>query len=207
MASETVEAQGHLIDSGDLQAILTTIVEHEATYEILRFEVGRTNESPSRLTIRLNTDTPTSLESLLEKLSPYGCYVGGAPDVLLRVADMNGAAPEDFYSTTNHRTEVRLDGAWMKVDAQRMDAAIVVAGGKAFCRKLRDVRKGDRIVCGMHGVRVMPDVQSRDRPSFGFMTNEVSSERRVETAVARVAETIRAARTRGGKIGFLARPP
>ena len=35
----------------------------------------------------------------------------------------------------------------------------------------------------MHGVRVMPDVQSRDRPTFGFMSNEVSSERRVETAV------------------------
>ena len=39
----------------------------------------------------------------------------------------------------------------------------------------------------MQGVRVSPDVQSRDKPSFGFMSNEVSSERRVETAVARVA--------------------
>jgi lysine-ketoglutarate reductase/saccharopine dehydrogenase-like protein (TIGR00300 family) len=206
VASETVEAQGHLIDSGDLQAILTTIVEHEATYEILRFEVGRTNESPSRLTIRLNTDTSESLENLLEKLSPYGCYVGGAPDVLLRPADMDGAAPEDFYSTTNHRTEVRLDGTWLKVDAQRMDAAIVIADGKAFCRKLRDVRQGDRIVCGMHGVRVMPDVQSRDRPSFGFMSNEVSSERRVETAVARVADMLHGTRARGGKIAFVAGP-
>jgi arginine dihydrolase len=206
MASETVEAQGHLIDSGDLQAILTTIVEHDATYEILRFEVGRNNESPSRLTIRLNTGTAESLENLLEKLSPYGCYVGGAPDALVRAADMNGAAPEDFYSTTNHRTEVRLDGRWVTVDGQRMDAAIVVDDGRAFCRKLRDVRTGDRIVCGMHGVRVMPDVQSRDRPSFGFMSNEVSSERRVETAVARVADMLRATRARGGKIAFVAGP-
>jgi hypothetical protein len=173
VASETVEAQGHLIDSGDLQAILTTIVEHEATYEILRFDVGRNNESPSRLTIRLNTGTSESLENLLEKLSPYGCYVGSAPDALLRAADMDGAAPEDFYSTTNHRTEIRLDGAWAPVGDQRMDAAIVVEDGRAFCRKLRDIRNGDRVVCGMHGVRVMPDVQSRDRPSFGFMSNEV----------------------------------
>ncbi len=74
-----------------------------------------------------------------------------------------------------------------------MDAAIVVADGSApSCRKLRDLRKGDRVVCGMHGVRVMPDVQSRDRPTFGFMSNEVSSERRVETAVARVADLMRA---------------
>lgn len=206
MTSETVEAEGHLIDSGDLQAILTTIVEHEATYEILRFDVGRTNESPSRLTIRLNTDTSESLEHLLEKLSPYGCYVGGAPDALLRTADMNGAAPDDFYSTTNHHTEVRLNGEWVTVGEQRMDAAIVIDGTHAFCRKLRDIRKGDRVICGMHGVRVMPDVQSRDRPSFGFMTNEVSSERRVETAVARVADMLHTTRARGGRIAFVAGP-
>jgi lysine-ketoglutarate reductase/saccharopine dehydrogenase-like protein (TIGR00300 family) len=206
MPSETVEARGHLIDSGDLQGILTTIVEHEATYEILGFTVGRTNEDPSQLTIRVNADDENSLENLLEKLSPYGCYVGGAPDVLLRPADMDGAAPEDFYSTTNHHTEVRLGGQWVVVGEQRMDAAILIEDGRATCRKLRDLRKGDRVVCGMHGVRVMPDVQLRDRPSFGFMSNEVSSERRVETAVARVAAMLRAARARGGRIAFVAGP-
>jgi lysine-ketoglutarate reductase/saccharopine dehydrogenase-like protein (TIGR00300 family) len=206
MPSETVEARGHLIDSGDLQAILTTIVEHQATYEILRFDVGRTNEDPSQLAIRINAGTADSLENLLEKLSPYGCYVGGAPDALIREADMDGAAPEDFYSTTNHRTEIRLDGTWLPVEAQRMDAAIVVGRDQAVCRKLRDVRKGDQVVCGMHGVRVMPDVQSRDKPSFGFMSNEVSSERRVETAVARVADMLRTTRQRGWKIAFVAGP-
>jgi lysine-ketoglutarate reductase/saccharopine dehydrogenase-like protein (TIGR00300 family) len=206
MPSETVEAQGHLIDSGDLQAILTTIVEHDATYEIVRFEVGRTNEDPSHLAIRLHADTTDSLANLLEKLSPYGCYVGGAPDVLLRPADMDGAAPEDFYSTTNHRTEVRLGGRWITVDDQRMDAAIVIQDQRAICRKLRDIRRGDAVVCGMLGVRVMPDVQSRDKPTFGFMSNEVSSERRVETAVARVAEILRKTREHGGKIAFVAGP-
>jgi lysine-ketoglutarate reductase/saccharopine dehydrogenase-like protein (TIGR00300 family) len=206
MPSETIEARGHLIDSGDLQAILTTIVEHDATYEIRRFEVGRTNEDPSHLSIRVQADTPDSLAHLLEKLSPYGCYVGGAPDALVREADLDGAAPEDFYSTTNHRTEVRLEGHWVIVDEQRMDAAIVVQDGRVICRKLRDIRRGDAVVCGMHGVRVMPDVQSRDKPTFGFMTNEVSSERRVETAVARVADILRSTKKRGGRIAFVAGP-
>jgi lysine-ketoglutarate reductase/saccharopine dehydrogenase-like protein (TIGR00300 family) len=206
MPTETVEARGHLIDSGDLQAILTTIVEHDARYEILRFDVGRTNDEPSFLAIRLEADTAESLANLLEKLSPYGCYVGGAPDALVRLADMDGAAPDDFYSTTNHRTEVRLNGRWVVVEHQRMDAAIVVNDGRAECRKLRDLRRGDAVVCGMHGVRVIPDVQLRDKPTFGFMTNEVSSERRVETAVARVAEMLRAARQHGGRIAFVAGP-
>jgi lysine-ketoglutarate reductase/saccharopine dehydrogenase-like protein (TIGR00300 family) len=206
MQSETVEAHGHLIDSGDLQAILTTIVEHGSTYEIERFEVGRTNADSSRLTITVHADDRASLQHLLEKLSPFGCYVGGMPDVLLRSADIDGAAPEDFYSTTNHRTEIRLGGQWVIVRDQRMDAALVVENGVATCRKLRDVRTGDQIVCGMHGVRVKPDVQSRDRPTFGFMSNEVSSERRVETAVARVADLMRRMRERSGRIAFVAGP-
>lgn len=206
MATETVKAEGHLIDSGDLQAILTTIVEHGASYEIVRLDVGRTNEEPSRLTLGLTANTAESLRHLLERLSPYGCYVEGAPDATMRVADMNGAAPEDFYSTTNHRTEVRLDGQWIRVEQQRMDAAIVVEKGSAVCRKLRDVRKGDVVVCGMHGIRVIPEAQLRDRPSFGFMSNEVSSERRVQTAVAAVAEMMRTTRRRGGRIAFVAGP-
>jgi lysine-ketoglutarate reductase/saccharopine dehydrogenase-like protein (TIGR00300 family) len=206
MHSETVEARGHLIDSGDLQAILTTIVEHGAEYVIQGFDVGRTNEDVSKLTITVTADSRPSLDHLLEKLSPYGCYVDSLPDAVLRPADVDGAAPDDFYSTTNHRTDVRLGGTWIAVAHQRMDAAIVVAGGKATCRKLRDIRTGDRIVCGMHGVRVMPDVQSRDRPTFGFMSNEVSSERRVETAVARVAGLMRRTREEGGRIAFVAGP-
>jgi arginine dihydrolase len=206
MPSQTIEAEGHLIDSGDLQGILTTIVEHGAAYEIERFEVGRTNADQSRLTIIVSADSNTSLEHLLEKLSPYGCYVYGTPDAQLRAADLDGAAPDDFYSTTNQRTEVHLDGQWVRVEGQRMDAAIVVDDGRPVCRKLRDLRTGDAIVCGMHGVRVLPDVQSRDRPTFGFMSNEVSSERRVETAVGRVADLMKQTRARGGRIAFVAGP-
>jgi lysine-ketoglutarate reductase/saccharopine dehydrogenase-like protein (TIGR00300 family) len=206
MPAETVEARGHLIDSGDLQAILTTIVEHGAGYEIEQFDVGRTNEDASRLTIKVNAHDRESLDHLLEKLSPFGCYVRSLPDAVLRTVDIEGAAPEDFYSTTNHRTEVRLAGQWVPVEQQRMDAAIVVADGQAACRKLRDLQRGDQVVCGMHGVRVMPDVQSRDRPTFGFMSNEVSSERRVETAVSRVAALMRETRERGGRIAFVAGP-
>jgi lysine-ketoglutarate reductase/saccharopine dehydrogenase-like protein (TIGR00300 family) len=58
----------------------------------------------------------------------------------------------------------------------------------------------------MQGIRVLPDVQSRDKPSFGFMSNEVSSERRVETAVARVADMMRRIKNDRGRIAFVAGP-
>ena len=206
MVSETVQAEGHLIDSGNFQSILTTIVEHGSEYEILRFDVGRKNAEGSHLTLRLTTETPARLQDLLAKLSVFGCYVKGTPEVLLRAADMDGAVPEDFYSTTNHRTSVFLGGAWVLADDQRMDAVLIVSGGRVACRKLRDVKHGDQVVCGMQGIRVVPDVQQRDKPSFGFMSNEVSSERRVETVVARVAEMMRQVKAAGGRIAFVAGP-
>ena len=215
MVSETVEAEGHLIDSGNFQSILTTIVEHGSEYEILRFAIGRKNEESSHLTLQLKSATDERLQDLLSKLSVFGCYVKGTPNAVLRPADMDGAAPEDFYSTTNHRTSVFLNGEWVTAQNQRMDAALVVqdtgaaSGAPApivSCRKLRDIKKGDLIVCGMQGVRVAPDVQSRDKPTFGFMSNEVSSERRVETAVGRVADLMKRVKAGGGKIAFVAGP-
>jgi lysine-ketoglutarate reductase/saccharopine dehydrogenase-like protein (TIGR00300 family) len=119
---------------------------------------------------------------------------------------MDGAAPDDFYSTTNHRTSVFLDDEWVTAANQRMDSALVVDNGAVSCRKLRDLKKGDLVVCGMQGVRVAPEVQSRDKPTFGFMSNEVSSERRVETAVTRIAELMRRVKSAGGKIAFVAGP-
>ena len=216
MVSETVEAEGHLIDSGNFQAILTTIVEHGSEYEILRFDVGRNNAQGSQLTLQLTSDTDEQLQDLLSRLSVFGCFVKDSPDVLLRAADMDGAAPIDFYSTTNHRTSVVLNGEWVDVENQRMDAALVVEDSRphdlktsrprVVCRKLRDLRKGDQVVCGMQGIKVTPDVQQRDKPTFGFMSNEVSSERRVETSVKRVAEMMRRVKADGGTIAFVAGP-
>ena len=87
-----------------------------------------------------------------------------------------------------------------------MDAAIVVDGDRATCRKLRDVRKGEGVVCGVEGIRVIPAFQDRDRLGFAFMTNEISSERRVEVAVSRVAEMMRSARASGSRIAAVVGP-
>ena len=130
MVSETVEAEGHLIDSGNFQAILTTVVEHGSEYEILRFDVGRNNAQGSHLILQLTSDTDARLQDLLSKLSVFGCFVKDTPDVVVRPADLDGAAPPDFYSTTNHRTSVFMNGAWVDVENQRMDAALVVENPK-----------------------------------------------------------------------------
>ena len=121
-------------------------------------------------------------------------------------AERDGCVPDDFYSTTNHRTLVRRQGQWLPVERQRMDAVIVFEQGRAVCRKLRDVRTGDHVVCGVAGVRVMPEFQERDRRGFAFMTNEISSERRVEVGVDRIAAMMRDIKASGGRIAVVAGP-
>jgi lysine-ketoglutarate reductase/saccharopine dehydrogenase-like protein (TIGR00300 family) len=101
---------------------------------------------------------------------------------------------------------VRLGGRWIEVEQQRMDAVIIAAGGQAVCRKLRDVRAGEPVVCGHDGIRVTPEFRERDRLGFAFMSNDVSSERRVEGVVARIAEMMRQVKKSGGRIVVVAGP-
>jgi lysine-ketoglutarate reductase/saccharopine dehydrogenase-like protein (TIGR00300 family) len=68
------------------------------------------------------------------------------------------------------------------------------------------VRTGDHVVCGVAGVRVMPEFQERDRRGFAFMTNEISSERRVEVGVARIAAMMREIKASQGRIAVVAGP-
>jgi lysine-ketoglutarate reductase/saccharopine dehydrogenase-like protein (TIGR00300 family) len=205
-ASDTVEAQGHLIDSGLLSAIFDKIIEHKSSYEILKFDIGRTNDDASSIEMRITAADQAQLEDLLQQLTTFGCHAVRERNALVKPAEKDRCVADDFYSTTNHRTHVRLKGRWVEVDKQRMDAVIVVSDGRAECRKLRDVKTGDAIVCGHDGIRVTPEFRDRDRHGFAFMSNDVSSERRVEGSVARIAQMMRDVKKAGGRIAVVAGP-
>jgi lysine-ketoglutarate reductase/saccharopine dehydrogenase-like protein (TIGR00300 family) len=205
-ASDTIEAEGHLIDSGLLSAIFDKIIEVKASYEILKFDIGRTNDDPSRIEMRINASDSHVLDELLQQLTTFGCHPKRERDATVKPAEKDRCVPDDFYSTTNHRTHVRLAGRWIEVEQQRMDAVIVASGGRVRCRKLRDVRAGEPIVCGHDGIRVTPEFRERDRLGFAFMSNDVSSERRVEGVVGRIADMMRHVKQNGGRIAVVAGP-
>ena len=205
-ASDTIEAEGHLIDSGHLSAIFDKIIEFKAQYEILKFDIGRTNDDPSRIEMRITAPDGHELDELLQALTTWGCHPLRERDALVKPAEKDRCVADDFYSTTNHRTHVRVGGRWREVEQQRMDAVIVVSDGRPVCRKLRDVKGGDPIICGHEGIRVTPEFRERDRLGFAFMSNDVSSERRVEGSVARIAAMMREVRKAGGRIAVVAGP-
>ncbi len=204
--SEIVEAEGHLVDSQLLNVIFDTVIRHKSAFEVQRFEIGRTNNDFSHLTLKVTAPDQVSLQRLVEELVPLGCHAASEQDARLGVADKDGCAPEDFYSTTNHRTSVRYGGRWLDVTRQRMDAVIVLKDDSAVCRKLREIKVGDQVVCGVTGIRVSPDFRDRDRLGFAFMTNDISSERRVEVSVAKIADMMRQIKREAGRIAVVAGP-
>jgi lysine-ketoglutarate reductase/saccharopine dehydrogenase-like protein (TIGR00300 family) len=203
---EVVEAEGHLIDSHVMENIFDKVVEHGARFEVEQFRIGRTNSEPSYLRLRVEAPEEAALERLLEELLGLGCAPTEGGDALVREVERDRCAPEDFYSTTNHRTYVRHGQRWIEVENQRMDAMIVVDDGHAWCRRLRDLRRGDRIVVGLRGIRVIPESKERDRLAFAFMANGISSERQVETAVHQTAALVRHAVEQGQKVVVVAGP-
>ena len=206
--SAVVEAEGHLIDSQILNNIFDKVIERGAQFEVQHFEIGRTNDDFSRLRLKVSAPTAPTLQRLLEELMTLGCRAvkEEEQDALVRPSDRDGTAPDDFYSTTNMRTDVRIGGAWVPVAKQRMDGVIVVEGATATCRKLREIKAGQLVVCGLSGLRVVPQFRDRERSDFAFMSNEVSSERRVEASVGRIASIVRDTKNRGERVVFVAGP-
>ncbi|MDQ2843439.1 MAG: TIGR00300 family protein [Acidobacteriota bacterium] len=203
---EVVEAQGHLVDSHIMEQIFDTVVEFGGRFEVEQFSIGRTNSDPSRLKLRVEAASDEQLEKMLAQLLGLGCSLADSGEAELKAAERDRCAPEDFYSTTNQRTFVRQRGQWLEARKQRMDATVVVENGIATCQKLRDVKAGDLVVVGMKGIRVLPEPKERDRQSFAFMSNEISSERQVETAVGQTAAIMRQVRADGKRIVAVAGP-
>ena len=112
--SEVVAAEGHLIDSHILERIFDTAVECGVKYEVVDFHIGRTNADPSRLRLRLEAPTPETMERVLDQLLPLGCTPMEAGDAVTERVEKDCCAPDNFYSTTNHKTEARIASKWVK---------------------------------------------------------------------------------------------
>jgi len=188
--SREVTAKGHLVDSGIMSEVLDKIICLGGKFEIISFEMGKTNVDQTSAKIVVKCYSRKQLIHIVEQLHDLGCSTFDDKPATLKKAVKTRVAPEGFYSTTNHLTHVRLDRRWYKVTNQRMDAVIAVRGNRIECVKLRDIRRGDSIVCGLDGIRITPEFRQRERTDFEFMSADVSSEKKVELAVTEVASML-----------------
>lgn len=213
--SRVIRMEGHLLDAGLINQALDLIVEGGGSFQVLNFHLGEQRQSTSVAEVKVTAPSHEVMESLMTQLIDLGalpppqeiCDINWEPVVLA------GVAPDDFYVTTIYPTEVRVNCTWVRVQGQRMDAAIVVAetaaGITAQCKLLRDLQVGDRVIVGIEGIRTIRKAESREQRNtqeFSFMGAGVSSERRVELVVEQIAWELRQIRDQGGKVVVSAGP-
>jgi len=199
---EQVELQGHIIDSLLLPKVLDEILTRGGTYVIQDIRIGQRQADPSQARIEVRAPTLTALQEILNTIHDHGAVPTVTQDCSAVPADMDGAFPENFYSTTNYRTQVRLGGEWVEVEDQEMDCGILIdpEGGAARCLPMFAVHKGDRIVVGRQGIRVLRAEAGTRQNLFEFMASPVSSEKPKGVTVREIAATMRRTRDAGEKI-------
>src|SRR3954454_2030261 len=140
-ATEEVEVRGHIVDSLLLPKILDRILQMGGTFEIRECKIGSRRVDPSYARITISAPTDVELDEILGDLVEHGATPVNPEDARVVPADIAGAFPEEFYSTTNQRTQVRLRGRWVDVADQEMDCGIVVdpAARTARCVPMTDV--------------------------------------------------------------------
>jgi lysine-ketoglutarate reductase/saccharopine dehydrogenase-like protein (TIGR00300 family) len=198
---EDVEVSGHIIDSLILPKILDIITGYGGAFRIKQISIGQARSDPSYALIEVRAPSEQSLAEILEQIHDHGAVRTVGADCRLVEADLEGAFPEGFYSTTNQRTEIRLQGQWVPVEDQEMDCGIVVASDlkAARCVAMADVVRGQLIVVGHAGVRVFPYERSVEKQSFEFMNSAVSTEKPKGVAIRQIAVQMYQTRQDGGK--------
>jgi lysine-ketoglutarate reductase/saccharopine dehydrogenase-like protein (TIGR00300 family) len=199
---EDVEIQGHIIDSLLLPKVLDEIVTRGASYVIKEIRVGQRQQDASFARIEVRANDAETLEAVLDAIHDHGAVSVEADDCKIEAADIAGTFPEAFYSTTNYRTQVRLNGDWVDVEDQEMDCGILVdvKESSARCVPMTEVRVGDPIVVGRKGLRVFPGETRARENLFEFMASPVSSEKPKGVTVREIASAMRRTREAGEKI-------
>jgi lysine-ketoglutarate reductase/saccharopine dehydrogenase-like protein (TIGR00300 family) len=206
--SETVEITGHLMDSGVLARVLDDVLDYGGDYTIERLDVGKTHEDESYARVIVLTESDEELQRLLMRLQTHGVNQVDPGTATTKPAPSDGVFPEDFYSTTNLETVVRLGGHWVPVEHPEMDCGLRVVDGRVHTVPVSDVKAGDEIVCGAGGVKVVlpPREHKALGDQFEFMSSIASSEKPQALLVRQIAERMREVKVDGGRILWVAGP-
>ena len=212
--SREVELEGHIIDSGMMQACFGIVMDLGGSFEVEAFDIGRSETAESYARMRVIADTESELRSIVHELHQNGANLSDPVDATLEPAPADRVVPPNFYSTTNHPTEIRHDGEWLSVERIEMDCAVVIdpdtgsgdtdssnAEARACTKVLNAIEAGDLVVTGEAGIRVKPPERPRGREgAFGFMQGGVSSERPTQSTITKVAEAVTETKREGGSV-------
>ena len=192
-----------------LTRIFDKIMDLKGDFNVLEFHVGKKKDELSYARLLVSGKNKKHLDQLLESVFIEGAQPTKIDGVKLKPAPSDMVMPRDFYSTTNNTTQIFFNNEWINVENMMMDKCIVVdaSNKSAECRKIRDIRRGDMIVTGEKGVRILPEERPREGVDiFQFMSSTSSSERPTQQIARKIAMDIYNTKNSGGKIIVTAGP-
>jgi lysine-ketoglutarate reductase/saccharopine dehydrogenase-like protein (TIGR00300 family) len=219
--SRVVELEGHIIDSGMMQAAFGIVMDHGGSFDVEEFSIGRRKDEESYARLLVTADTEEDLQRIVHDLHQQGANPADPDDATLEPAPEDRVVPPGFYSTTNHPTQIRFDAEWIDVENVEMDCAVVVddpaaedaaaadSGGdvRAYTKTLDAVEAGDLVVTGETGIRVQPPERPRGQEgAFGFMQGGVSAERPSASTIEQIAGAIEETKAEDGNVLVVAGP-
>ena len=205
--SREIEVSGHLIDSLILTKIFDVIMDLNGEFQVLEINIGKKKKDTSYAKLLVQAKNQKQLDQILEYVYRLGATAKLQKEVKLKKAPKNMLMPENFYSTTNNHTQIFYKKRWINVGNMMMDKCIVINSKGAKCVPIRDVKKGDKIVVGETGVKIIPPERPREGMNvFEFMGSSSSSERPTQHIAKRVAEDIYKTKKAGGKIIIVGGP-
>ena len=204
---QEIEVRGHLIDSSILTRIFDRIMDLDGEFEVKEIRIGKKKKDPSYVRLLVQGTSGAHLAKILDLAYREGATSKLEKSSRLVSAPKNSVMPDNFYSTTNNRTQIFHKDRWIEVENMMMDKCIVVKNGRASCVPVRDVKKGDRIIVGETGVKITPPERPREGANiFEFMGGSSSSERPTQHIAKRVAEDMLYTKKTGGKIILVGGP-
>jgi lysine-ketoglutarate reductase/saccharopine dehydrogenase-like protein (TIGR00300 family) len=209
MFSETIELRGHIIDSLILPKVLDQILTRGANFKIGEIKIGEKRADQSFARIEVSAETSEALDELILRLRQHGAEVVERADVQLAPAPADGVFPDDFYVTTNQQTFVRLNGKEIEVQPATMDSAIALDRNKHRARAVKffDVKKGDAIVVGHQGIRVVPVQRATSHTDvFQFINKSIAADEPKSAVIRELGRELRRARKAKGKVAVVAGP-
>lgn len=205
--SREIEVRGHLIDSLILTKIFDVIMDLNGEFQVLEINIGTKKKDASYAKLLVKARNQKQLDTILENVYRFGATAKIQKEIKLQKANKNMVMPDNFYSTTNNHTQIFYKNRWINVENMMMDKCIVVNSKGARCVPVRDVKKGDRIIIGETGVKIIPPERPREGMNiFEFMGSSSSSERPTQHIAKRVAEDIYKTKKEGGKIVIVGGP-
>jgi hypothetical protein len=147
----TVELKGHLIDSLTLSKVIDLVQQLGGDYRLNDIRIGSLKKDISAISMTLIARDEQSLQQLLTAITPYGATPEENDAVNTLVCKQDGVCPEEAYQVKLPQ-RAHVGGNWKEL-SNGGTWVLALDGDHPVMKPVTELRQGDRLVSGTHGLQ------------------------------------------------------